>query len=1296
MSYDTQDALENEELIKVRAQHIRDLFPRPPAKLGVGKDTFGITVWFVSEVLAGHPKNSNGDVINFGDEESGFFGANITITGEFSSPIDDCKEYVLLAKEVTHPKYGKQYQLLYMNENIDLRNMRGQRAFLKSFLTDLQIQELYKVFENPLAIIDAHNIKKLQEVKGIGPVLSEKICNRYEKCKDMSAIYMELDGMGLTSAMIQKLVQRYHSPTEIIDTVKNNPYQLTYDVDGIGFLTADKIALQGGTSVKSKKRIKAFINFFLKEQGEEGHSYITASELLVNIYNQLGGKNEVLEVYRDTEGNITGNNVQESIQELIAQDILGMEDNENKAMRRVYLKKYYNLEMEIAYHLKRLLGCKNLFMYDDWEEKVASQEQIQGFAFTDEQKAGIKLGLDNQVCYITGPAGCGKSSLVAGILSALGDDYSFTQTALSGKAAANLQEITGAEGMTIHRLLRYTGDGFEYKEDNTLPYDIIILDELSLCGGRIFLDLIKAIPDGAKLICLGDQNQLEAIGALNLAADMYNSPFVPTVKLTKVHRQAQESGILTTSYLVKDQIQIHPENDYEGIEIRGNLQDMILDCKIDKDDTKDRVMSYFNKYYYDSEFKKSIMEIQILCPVKERGDACVDELNKAVQNQINPVDENSSKPKVYVRRQKSEGGRDRSFWIQVGDKVMCIKNNYNVNDVYGNPTSIFNGWVGLVESIGEEHIIINFPINEYPTVLKLSDVGSHLILGYASTVHKCVTGDTWITTNKGIMQIQDVNESMIGELAVWNGKYFEKPDAFYVNPPLPTVSIKTKRNYEISGLINHKIFAFSQETSDFLFKDLIDLKINDEVLISKKEMEINEKINIPYSWQRIKTNEKAKKYSLPTEVDEDFASFLGCMVADGFITHRGIAYGKKDKDCVEKFKELVKKLFGYEGKIKFLEKENMYKTEINSVFIKSFCSNIPGIQPHNKFVPDIILKSSQKVQRKFLSCLFEDGNVNLKRNSFDHIELSFNSELLINQVRFMLLNFGIITTKYIRTHILNGKTLNVFELFIYKKEAQKFVSKIGFLSQKNILKTKSLLTTQICRDVVSSIGLYKMIKPLFDNKEFKISKQLFSIKQHSLQRKRITSQMALMVIDEYENQFGEFFLTKRVKKLLKDFYIDKVVSVKPSGNQTTYCFNMPETHRFVQNGILGSNCQGSGYKVVIGALDYSTPPQMLTHQLVYTLLTRAKKECVLVTQTGALKKAIATDYVSTKRTFLPEFLDGRLKIVAPKKPKKKPQPRLVVDGDYMDEQDEKEANSEILRQESENDNINDKENEGEA
>ena len=392
----------------------------------------------------------------------------------------------------------------------------------------------------------------------------------------MSAVFAELDGMGLTTNFINKLIANYKSPTTVIHVVLHEPYRLIDDMDGVGFVTADKIAIAGGMPIGDKKRIKAFIEYYLNQEAEAGNSYITAKELNAAIFEQLGDPDDLLEFY--DENDRSKNNLNEAIQELEADKVIHMEEAEKKGARRVYLYKLWDLEREIAYHLKRIMDAPNGFIFEDFDEKIKATEERQGFEFTEEQLEGIKLGLDSQVCLITGPAGSGKSSLVSGILAVL-DNYEFAQCCLSGKGAARLQEVTGQQGKTIHRLLGYNAEigGFLYNQENPLPYDIIILDEISLVGGEIFRDLLRAIKPGTKFYMLGDPNQLEAIGSLNLAADMVNSKNIPTVALKQVHRQAKKSGILTTAYDVKDQIQLFDEWDFEGTEIRGELEDMVLE-----------------------------------------------------------------------------------------------------------------------------------------------------------------------------------------------------------------------------------------------------------------------------------------------------------------------------------------------------------------------------------------------------------------------------------------------------------------------------------------------------------------------------------------------------------------------------------------------------------------------------------------------------------------------------------------------------------------------------------------------
>jgi exodeoxyribonuclease V alpha subunit len=708
-------------IIKIEAKHAYTMFPKKPTVLGRGEDTYGIVCWTVTDVIEGEPKTDLYDAI--------------TVTGTYEEQIESNKTYTILAKEIEHEKYGIQYELMFIGEILDFTSVGNQKAFLKTFLTDGQIEEMFKVLKNPLEIIQNHDTQALKKVHGIGDYISERIIERFEECKDYCNVYLELDGLGLTPKFIQKLIAKYINPNKVIEIVKKNPYQLSFDIEGIGFKTADKIALNNGTDPKSKERIKSFINYLLEELAEAGDSFIYAYELTDYIFDELGGKEEILEIYYDEDGRISGNNIGVAIEELKQKEILVVEENENisKSERRVYLKKYYDLECEISYHLKRLTEADNTFDFGKWREVVKLQEEEQGWEFTEEQIKGIEACLTNQVIFITGGAGVGKTSVLGGALQALKcyeGKYSFAQTSLSGKAAARMQEVTGQDGYTIHRLLGFQPPySFTYNEDIQLPYDIIILDEISLVGGEIFLSLIKAIPTGSKLIMLGDMGQLESIGCLNLAQDIYNSDYITTVELTKIHRQAQKSGIIVASQAIRHSESIF-ERSFQGKLTMGELQDMHFDVNSSKDTIREKVLDYFIEYW-NGDLVYDIMDIQILAPVKERGEASVMNLNLDVQDFINP----SNKLK---KEYKIEYDKGSYFYLREGDKVMNIKNNYKLCNIDGNKTAIFNGWVGTLTKISPElnSAIIYFPIINDSIVFTLADLKKHIILGYASTVHK--------------------------------------------------------------------------------------------------------------------------------------------------------------------------------------------------------------------------------------------------------------------------------------------------------------------------------------------------------------------------------------------------------------------------------------------------------------------------------------------------------------------------------------------------------------------------------
>ncbi len=657
----------------------------------------------------------------------------VCIKGEFTEPIKSNTPYVIMARRKDDERYGVQYELVYIQEQIDLTTFKNQRAFLSTFLTSLQIDEAYKVFENPLEIIKNGDVESLRKIHGVGPVIATKIIERYEKVKDYSKVYEELMEYGLTPVFLQKLISVYKSPNLIIKMVKENPYRLSYDMEGVGFKTADNIALKGGLNPKSVERIKAFVVFYLENKAyEEGDSYVTAGELLLGIYDYFGGKEEIMDEYTDDDGNVTGNNIAAAMKSLVEEEIIAIEDGENKSRRRVCLTKIKKLEHEISENLLRLINAPNHFEYSNWKQKIEKLEEKQGFKFAQEQLDGIELGLKSQVCLISGLAGSGKSSLVSGILAGL-SQYSFAQCALSGKAAARLQEVTGQEGSTIHRLLLNHTDISSGKCE--LPYDIIILDEISLVGGEIFLQLIKAIPSGCKLIMLGDLGQLESIGALNLAADLFDSEVIPTVELKEIHRQAAMSGIITTAHSVRHQEQLYDYPKYQGVDTLGELQDMILDMNSDRSEIKSKVVRWFTKFFHEDLVNEDIMKIQVIAPVKERGDACVYNLNLEIQNYYNPVDFNSNERLLKM------GSKEKPYYIHRKDKIMCVKNNYKVTDEEGYTCPIFNGWTGIVKEMLDDGMLIYFPLAKTTVYLPYKHARSEIVLGYASTVHKMQGSD---------------------------------------------------------------------------------------------------------------------------------------------------------------------------------------------------------------------------------------------------------------------------------------------------------------------------------------------------------------------------------------------------------------------------------------------------------------------------------------------------------------------------------------------------------------------------
>lgn len=664
------------------------------------KDQWGIIVCSIDKVLKGEFIGDLNGIVFKGNMPEPVLGAT----------------YIIIADYVEDPKWGKQYNIksIYTDVSFDKNDKSGRQKFLLNLFTPSQVEAMYNTYDDPFSILDAEDVEKLVQIKGCGIKTADLWIRKFKKNINIARIFVELEDYSLTNNMIKRLMDRYHSPDLVIEKVKTNPYVLVNEVDGIGWKRADEIALTGNIKPDSPMRIGAYIIYYLDMCGENGNSWITSDELLGAILDNLGEE-------------IPDENITMAIREL-GNKLWWNEDKD-----KIGLSKYYKIEYRVAEELIRIRNAESDIHCDNWKERIEHLERNQGWSFTKEQMKGIETVLNNNVTVITGYSGTGKTSVVSGVLEAL-NNYSSVMCALSGRAASRMSEVTGKTGYTIHRLLGYPKgnpeyQGFEYNQDNKLGFSIYILDEISMVDAKLFYYLLRAIPDGAKLICLGDDGQLESIGCGNVAYDMLNSPEIPTIRLTKIHRQAVKSAIITQSIEIRNGRQII-HNGWTGDEVRGELKDLQLHCYSDSSNTFYHIMEVFAKLRVQKDF--NILNCQIIVPIKTRGDACTYKINNTIQELYNPA----SKNKKEITRLSN----NNPFILREGDKIINTINNYRLK------TPIYNGNIGIIKSIGYneelESRVITIDFMGIGNVDVPEDAWNGIELGYAISSHKS-QGSEW-------------------------------------------------------------------------------------------------------------------------------------------------------------------------------------------------------------------------------------------------------------------------------------------------------------------------------------------------------------------------------------------------------------------------------------------------------------------------------------------------------------------------------------------------------------------------
>ena len=633
--------------------------------------------------------------ITFQSKDSGFTVAKlrpegasakglVTIVGQTLS-LNAGERVVMDGEWSSHAQYGRQFKISNY-QTAQPTTLDGVRRYLGSGLIKgigpVMAKRIVDHFGERALDVIRKEPGKLKEVEGLGPKRARMISRAWKEQQEVHGVMLFLQSHDVGTGYAVKIWKQYGE--DAVTLLKENPYRLASDIWGIGFLTADRIAQNMGVEAESEARIRAGVLYVLTSaSNDDGHVFVGRVDLLTACSEALGVGIEL---------------INSGIDALVdAKELICEED-------RLYLPMLYRSEQGIATRLHQLAQIERIEAGDVGAEIDAIQTR-EDVSFAPRQREALSKAMSSSVMVLTGGPGTGKTTTVNGMISLFeARKRKVILAAPTGRAAKRMQEATGREAKTIHRLLEFApGTGFVRNAENPLEAEAIVVDEISMVDVLLMNSLLRAVPTSASLILVGDIDQLPSVGPGSVLKDTIDSGTVPVVTLNEIFRQAQSSRIVTNAHGINSGGMPELDNQRDG--------DFFFLEVADSDDVASTIGDLCGERLPKTYGFDPREDIQVLSPM-HRGDAGAQSLNHRLQTRLNPRG-------VELER---SGVRYRD-----GDKVMQVRNNYDKD--------VFNGDIGRIESIDVTDQEVRVRFGDRSAVYEFSEL-DELALAYAITVHK--------------------------------------------------------------------------------------------------------------------------------------------------------------------------------------------------------------------------------------------------------------------------------------------------------------------------------------------------------------------------------------------------------------------------------------------------------------------------------------------------------------------------------------------------------------------------------